>query len=111
MRQRDCLSRGSRPCAKPCAGRRGCAGGRDPDDAGNLQHQFLLGLLFYPAVRVPELVNIRVGDVDQQNLHRQRKGDKDRYILFPDSFWPTLKAYLLAHPDNCHLFESRHRRP
>jgi hypothetical protein len=47
----------------------------------------------------------------QQNLHRQRKGDKDRYILFPDSFWPTLKAYLLAHPDNCHLFESRHRRP
>ena len=31
---------------------------RDPDDAGNLQHQFMLRLLFYTAVRVSELVNI-----------------------------------------------------
>ncbi len=59
-----CLSRRSRPCAKPCAGKAGCAGRRDPDDAGNLQHQFMLRLLFYTAVRVSELVNIRVGDVD-----------------------------------------------
>jgi len=58
MRQRDCLSRRSRPCATPCAGKRSCAGPRDPDDAGNLQHQFMLRLLFYTAVRVSELVNI-----------------------------------------------------
>jgi integrase/recombinase XerD len=38
------------------------------------------------------------------------KGDKDRYILFPDSFALTLQSHLAAHPDNRYLFESRHRK-
>ena len=37
------------------------------------------------------------------------KGDKDRYILFPDSFRLTLKAHLAANPQNRYLFESRCR--
>jgi len=34
------------------------------DSSGNLQHQMLLRLLFYTAVGVNELVNIRIKDVD-----------------------------------------------
>jgi integrase len=34
------------------------------DNSGNLQHQIMLRLLFYTAVRVAELVNISVDDLD-----------------------------------------------
>jgi integrase/recombinase XerD len=84
------------------------------DGSGNLQHQIMLRLLFYTAVRVSELVNISVDDLDLEGgriFIASGKGDKDRYILFPDSFRLTLKAYCEANPDNRSLFESRQRRP
>lgn len=84
------------------------------DGSGNLQHQIMLRLLFYTAVRVSELVNIAVDDLDLEGgriFIASGKGDKDRYILFPDSFRLTLKAYREANPDNRYLFESRQRRP
>jgi integrase/recombinase XerD len=82
------------------------------DRAGNLQHQIMLRLLFYTAVRVSELVNIAVDDIDLDGCKifiERGKGDKDRYILFPESFRLTLKSQLAAHPDNRYLFESRQR--
>src|ERR1700687_6005199 len=35
------------------------------------------------------------------------KGNKDRYILFPESFRLVLKSHLKANPRNHYLFESR----
>src|ERR1700687_4785528 len=35
------------------------------------------------------------------------KGNKDRYILFPESFRLVLKSHLKANPKNHYLFESR----
>ena len=55
-------------------------------DCGVLQHEIMLKLLFYTAVRVSELVHIRVADVDTAQCKifiDQGKGSKDRYILFP----------------------------
>jgi site-specific recombinase XerD len=82
------------------------------DQAGNLQHQIMLRLLFYTAVRVSELTSIRVEDVDLDACKifiELGKGSKDRYILFPESFKLILKAHLAANPDNRYLFESRQR--
>jgi integrase/recombinase XerD len=84
------------------------------DGSGNLQHQIMLRLLFYTAVRVSELVNISVDDLDLEGgriFIASGKGDKDRYILFPESFRLTLKAYREANRANRYLFESRQRRP
>jgi integrase len=70
---------------------------------GNLQHEIMLKLLFYTAVRVSELVNIRVDDVDLDACKvfiESGKADKDRYILFPESFRLILKAHLAASPEN-----------
>ena len=58
---------------------------------GDVQHEILLKLLFYTAVRVSELVHIEVGDVDLDACKifiNRGKGVKDRYILFPASFPP-----------------------
>src|SRR5439155_27350729 len=82
------------------------------DRAGNLQHQIMLRLLFYTAVRVSELVNIAVDDIDLDACKifiEQGKGEKDRYILFPESFRLILKSHLAANPENRYLFESRQR--
>jgi site-specific recombinase XerD len=83
-------------------------------DCGNLQHEIMLKLLFYTAVRVSELTRIRVEDVDGDRCKifiSQGKGAKDRYILFPASFRLVLKSHLRANPKNRYLFESQRCTP
>ena len=78
-------------------------------ECGDLQHEIMLKLLFFTAVRVSELVGIRVEDVDTQQCKifiNQGKGGKDRYILFPESFRLVLRSHLQANPKNRYLFES-----
>jgi integrase/recombinase XerD len=81
---------------------------------GNAQHELMLKLLFYTAVRVSELISIKVSDVDLASgkiFIESGKGDKDRYILFPDSFRLALRTYLASpeQQDNKYLFESQRR--
>jgi integrase/recombinase XerD len=83
-------------------------------DCGNLQHEIMLKLLFYTAVRVSELARIRVEEVDCDRCKifiSQGKGAKDRYILFPASFRLVLKSHLQANPKNRYLFESQRCTP
>ena len=75
-------------------------------DCGDVQHEILLKLLFYTAVRVSELVRIEVGDVDLDACKifiNRGKGANDRYILFPASFRLVLKSHLHAAPHNRYL--------
>ena len=81
---------------------------------GDIQHELMLKLLLYTAVRVSELVNIKVADVDADGCKifiDNGKGGKDRYILFPSSFSLAIKTYLDAHNENEFLFESRLKQP
>jgi integrase/recombinase XerD len=83
-------------------------------ECGDLQHEIMLKLLFFTAVRVSELVGIRVEDVDTQQgkiFINQGKGSKDRYILFPKGFRLVLKSHLQANPKNRYLFESQRCTP
>jgi site-specific recombinase XerD len=83
-------------------------------ECGDLQHEIMLKLLFYTAVRVSELVGIRVEEVDTQQCKifiNRGKGSKDRYILFPRSFRLVLRSHLKANPKNRYLFESRRGTP
>jgi site-specific recombinase XerD len=78
-------------------------------ECGDVQHEILLKLLFYTAVRVRELVRIRIDDVDLEHCRifiQQGKGPKDRYILFPSGFRLVLRSHLKAHPENQYLFET-----
>ncbi len=78
-------------------------------ECGNLQHEIMLKLLFFTAVRVSELVGIRVEDIDFDRCKifiAEGKGRKDRYILFPKSFRLVLQSHLRANPKNRHLFET-----
>jgi integrase/recombinase XerD len=70
----------------------------------------MLKFLFFTAVRVSQLVKIKVSDVDLGSSCKafidRGKGAKDRNILFPASFRLVLKSHLQANPKNRYLFET-----
>ena len=83
-------------------------------DGGQVQHEIMLKLLLFTAVRVGELVNIKVTDVYLPACKifiDQGKGHKDRYLLFPQAFALVLRAHLAAHPKNRSLFETQRCGP
>ena len=76
---------------------------------GDVQHEIMLKLLFFTAVRVSELVRIKVVEIDFDQCKifiAEGKGSKDRYILFPRSFRLVLQSHLRANPKNRYLFET-----
>ena len=80
------------------------------DAAEDVQHALMLRLLFYTGVRVSELCNIEVADVDLENCKiriNEGKGSKDRYVLFGKSFATALRTHIAAHPQNRWLFQTR----
>ena len=80
------------------------------DAAPDVQHALMLRLLFYTAVRVSELCDIMVADVDVEQCKiriNHGKGDKDRYVLFGKSFATALRTHIAAHPQNRWLFQTR----
>jgi integrase/recombinase XerD len=80
------------------------------EDCGNIEHQIMLRLLFFTAIRVSELVDIKMGDVDlAQSKIRidEGKGAVDRFVLFPHSFRLALSSHMENHPRHRYLFEGR----
>jgi len=74
-----------------------------------LSHKIMLKLLFYTGLRVSELVNIKISDIDLKNnkiFINQGKGSKDRYVLFPEAFRLVIEAYLANPNGKQYLFES-----
>ena len=83
------------------------------DQDKNAKYQLMLRLLLFCGVRVSELVNIMISDVDlngQKIFIRSGKGDKDRYVLFPKQFRLALQLHINTNPDNRYLFESNRRK-
>ncbi len=80
------------------------------DRAEDVQHSLMLRLLFFTAVRVSELCNMQVRDVDLENCKiriNQGKGSKDRYVLFGKTFATALRTHIAAHPHNRWLFQTK----
>ena len=73
----------------------------------------MLRLLFFTAVRVSELCNIGISEVDIEACKiriNQGKGSKDRYVLFGKSFATALRTHIAAHPNNRWLFQTQTAR-
>ncbi len=80
------------------------------DHAEDVQHALMLRLLFFTAVKVSELCNIGISEVDLETCKirvNQGKGSKDRYVLFGKGFATALRTHMAAHPHNRWLFQTR----
>lgn len=79
--------------------------------AKNFQDMMIVKTLLYTGVRVSELINIKLTDVDFnycQNRINKGKGSKDRIVPFPHSFKETLTMHAdsMKKKHAIYLFES-----
>lgn len=66
----------------------------------NLKHRTILALMYSAGLRVSEVINLKLKDLDidrRQIIIRQAKGRKDRYVVMAESFLPLLRNYITSY--------------
>jgi len=75
----------------------------------NIKHKLIIALAYGAGLRVSEVANLRVSDVDLIELVvriREAKGGKDRMSVFPKRFRLEVKSLMVGKDLNDYLFES-----
>ncbi len=80
-------------------------------ESRNMKHIVIIKTLLYTGVRVSELVNIKISDINLDNCQIkvvQGKGKKDRIVPFPNTFKEILAVHIenVKKNDAKYLFES-----
>ena len=74
----------------------------------NLKHKVILLLIYSAGLRLGELLNLRIGDIDsgRMKIHvRQAKGKKDRYVVLSEKLLPLLREYYGKYRPRDYLIE------
>lgn len=75
----------------------------------NIKHKLILGLIYSAGLRVSEIINVKVKDLDFENKLlniKEAKGKKDRTTIVSEKIIPFLKKYSKNKTANDYLFES-----
>jgi integrase/recombinase XerD len=76
----------------------------------NLKHRAILTLIYSSGLRIGELVNLKVKDIDSERRQiriEQSKGKKDRYTLLSPKTLELLRAYFKEYKPKEYLFEGQ----
>jgi site-specific recombinase XerD len=76
----------------------------------NLKHNTMLKLCYGMGLRVSEIVNLKISDIDSQRMQvlvQQAKGKKDRYVNLPESILEQLREYYKQYKPKRYLFEGQ----
>ncbi len=76
----------------------------------NLKHRTIISLLYSSGLRISELLNLQVKDLDfdRSQIHiRQGKGRKDRIVVMSEVIKPLLFNYLNTYTPKSYLIEGR----
>ncbi len=76
----------------------------------NLKHRTLLCLAYSAGLRVSELVNLRIADIDSSRMLiniRQAKGKRDRIVMLSEKLLVLLREYYKAYTPKTYLFEGQ----
>lgn len=76
----------------------------------NLKHNTMLKLCYGMGLRVSEIVNLKIKDIDSKRMQvfiERAKGKKDRYANLPESLLPQLRDYFKQYKPKEYLFEGR----
>lgn len=77
----------------------------------NLKHNTMLKLCYGMGLRVSEIVNLKITDIDSKNMQvfiERAKGKKDRYVNLPESILVQLRTYFLEYKPKKYLFEGQY---
>lgn len=76
--------------------------------SSNLKHKTILLLIYSAGLRLGELLNLKIGDIDSQRLKihiRQAKGKKDRYVVLSEKLLDLLRSYYKEYKPKDFLIE------
>ena len=76
----------------------------------NLKHKTILLLIYSGGLRIGELVNLKIEDIDSDSMQihiRQAKGKKDRYIMLSENLLELLRAYYKEYKPKEFIFEGQ----
>jgi site-specific recombinase XerD len=79
----------------------------------NLKHRTILILLYSTGMRVSEIANCRIADIDSKNMRIkivQGKGSKDRYTILSQTVLLELRAYYIIYKPKEYLFNGNSSR-
>lgn len=77
----------------------------------NMKHQLILKMCYGMGLRVSEIVNLKITDIDShrmQVLIEAAKGKKDRYVNLPESVIDQLRKYYTLYKPIKYLFEGQY---
>lgn len=78
----------------------------------NLKHRTILKLCYGMGLRVSEIVNLKIADINSQNMVvriERGKGKKDRFVGLPESILQELRTYYLIYKPQYFLFEGNQK--
>ena len=76
--------------------------------SSNLKHKTILLLIYSAGLRLGELLDLKIGDIDSQRLKihiRQAKGKKDRYVVLSEKLLGLLRSYYKEYKPKDFLIE------
>ena len=82
------------------------------DATENLKHKAILMTVYSAGLRVSEVCNLKITDIDSKNMQiliRQGKGKKDRYSLLSKANLEILREYWRKYQPKEYLFSGRYR--
>ncbi|MGL1933479.1 MAG: tyrosine-type recombinase/integrase [Fibrobacterales bacterium] len=75
----------------------------------NSKHHTCISLMYSTGMRVSEVSNLKVADLDipQRTIHlKEAKGNKDRIVIIPESLIESIKSEMRYSEPSTHLFRS-----
>lgn len=75
----------------------------------NLKHRVMIGMFYGTGLRMNELVQLKICDIDSKafQLKVSGKGNKDRFTILPKQLLEDLRKYYLQHKPQTYLFEGQ----
>lgn len=76
----------------------------------NIKHLTILSLAYSAGLRVSEIVNLKIGDIDSARMViniRQAKGKKDRIVMLSEKLLVLLREYYKIYRPENYLFEGQ----
>ncbi len=80
------------------------------DTATNIKHKLLVGLFYGTGMRMSELKNLQMKEIDRSNSQIKvlaGKGSRDRFTLLPKQLLPEMEQYYRQYRPKIYLFEGQ----
>ena len=80
------------------------------DATKNLKHKTMLFLVYAAGLRLGELLNLEISDIDSETMRihiRQGKGKKDRYLMLSENVLMLLRKYYKVYKPGKYIIEGQ----